>query len=192
MQTQESLLLPALRPPPSGTPLTTSFRPALRRLSVPRHHLKCARTRCPLLKTSPSSLLTQGPTAPGTVPLPSTPLQPHSDREPQRPATPPGAATSLINPPGRSRTLSWCPGQVAQRRQPGELAGPHPAQEAPPGTSPGAQGRWEEAQPVGTPGWLPAGREGASGAKVCSPPGQIPSRPLRAAAPSVEVAPAPR
>ena len=102
LQTRESLLLPALRPPPSGTPLTTSFRPALRRLSVPRHHLKCARTRCPLLKTSPSSLLTQGPTAPGTVPLPSTPLQPHSDREPQRPATPPGAATSLSTRAGAS------------------------------------------------------------------------------------------
>lgn len=39
---------------------------------------------------------------------------------------------------------------------------------------------------MGTPVRLPAGRGGAPGAKVCSPPGQIPSRPLRAAAPSVK------
>lgn len=65
---RESLLPPSLRPPPSETP--PSLCPALCRLSVPHCHLKCARTRCPLLKTSPSSLLTQGPTAPGTAPLP--------------------------------------------------------------------------------------------------------------------------
>lgn len=33
LQMRESLLLPTLRPPPGGTPLTTSFRPALHRLS---------------------------------------------------------------------------------------------------------------------------------------------------------------
>lgn len=107
---------PPLRTPPSRSPLTTSFRPALRHLSVPRHHLKCARTRWPLLKTSPAPSSLRGPQPQG-LPLPehSPPATLMVNRSTRNPAQ----CSHLLQHPGRGRTLSWCPGGVAQRKQPG-------------------------------------------------------------------------
>lgn len=100
-------------------PTTASLRPALHRL-CPRHHLKYPRTCRPLLKTSPRLPPHSGTHSPWGLATPSLslpalplepPLQPHSDREAQLPATRARCRPASPSACARATAVSWCPGE---------------------------------------------------------------------------------